>query len=120
MMIKQQFKLDSKETFQVRLVDVEIYDPPMCCPTGLCGPTVDQTLLDFSEMILNLQKEGYQVERYQMATQSQAFLDNPMVMRLINEKQLSVLPIVTVRGQVLCEGRYPTSNEVYAKLKGGR
>jgi hypothetical protein len=27
-------------------VDVEIFDPPMCCPTGLCGPTLDQTLLD--------------------------------------------------------------------------
>ena len=38
--------------------DVEIFDPPMCCPTGLCGPTLDQTLLDVNEMILSLQAEG--------------------------------------------------------------
>lgn len=24
---------------------VEIFDPPMYCPTGLCGPALDQTLL---------------------------------------------------------------------------
>ena len=32
---------------------VEFFDPPMCCPTGLCGPTLDQTLLDVNEMILD-------------------------------------------------------------------
>ena len=41
--------------------DVEIFDPPMCCPTGLCGPTLDQTLLDVNEMILRLQAEGVRV-----------------------------------------------------------
>ncbi|HEY3313642.1 MAG TPA: arsenic metallochaperone ArsD family protein, partial [Anaerolineales bacterium] len=82
-----------------RQPDVEFFDPPMCCPTGLCGPTLDQTLLDLSETILALQKEGYQVERYQMTTHPQAFINQPDVMRLVREKQLAVLPIVIVRGQ---------------------
>ena len=56
---------------------VEFFDPPMCCPTGLCGPTLDQTLLDVNEMILALQAEGLTVERYQMTGQPQAFLSNP-------------------------------------------
>ncbi len=43
--------------------DIEIFDPPMCCPTGLCGPTLDQTLLDVDEMVLELQAEGLRVER---------------------------------------------------------
>ena len=47
---------------------VEIFDPPMCCPTGLCGPTLDQTLLDVSEMLLALQATGVRVERYQMSS----------------------------------------------------
>ncbi len=34
--------------------DVELFDPPMCCPTGLCGPALDQTLLDINEMIMTL------------------------------------------------------------------
>ena len=43
--------------------DVEFFDPPMCCPTGLCGPTLDQTLLDVNEMISTLQGEDIRVER---------------------------------------------------------
>ena len=98
--------------------DVEFFDPPMCCPTGLCGPTVDQSLLDLSEMIVDLQKEGYGVERYQMTTHPQAFLANAEVMRLVREKQMAALPIVIVRGTIVSEGRYPTKVEILAKLNG--
>ena len=42
----------------VKTADVEIFDPPMCCPTGMCGPTIDQTLLDLNEMVLALQAQG--------------------------------------------------------------
>jgi hypothetical protein len=24
---------------------IEIYDPPMCCPSGVCGPSVDPKLV---------------------------------------------------------------------------
>ena len=34
--------------------DVEIFDPPLCCPTGLCGPVLDTTLVDLSEAIVTL------------------------------------------------------------------
>ncbi|MDH3390414.1 MAG: arsenic metallochaperone ArsD family protein, partial [Desulfobulbaceae bacterium] len=27
---------------------IEIYDPPMCCPTGVCGPNVDPELVQFA------------------------------------------------------------------------
>jgi hypothetical protein len=99
---------------------VEFFDPPMCCPTGLCGPTLDQTLLDLSETILALQKEGYQVERYQMTTHPQAFISQPEVMRLVREKQLAVLPIVMVRGQLIAEGRYPGLAEIQEHLNGSQ
>jgi hypothetical protein len=97
---------------------VEVFDPPMCCPTGLCGPTLDQTLLDVSEMILTLQAEGLTIARYQMTGQPQAFLSNPEVMRLVREQQMAALPITTVRGQVVKVGAYPTLAEVKALLTG--
>jgi len=99
--------------------DVEIFDPPMCCPTGLCGPTLDQTLLDVSEMILDIQKEGFRVERYQMTTNPQAFLGNPEVMRLVREKQMAALPIIVVHGKVIAEGSYPKLYEIQQNLNGG-
>jgi hypothetical protein len=97
-------------------LDVEIFDGPMCCPTGLCGPTLDQTLLDLNEAILDLQKAGYQVARYQMTTHPQAFLGNPEVMRLVREKQMAALPIVIVRGKIIAEGRYPKLEEFQSMI----
>lgn len=97
---------------------VELFDPPMCCPTGLCGPTLDQTLLDVNEMILALQAEGLTVARYQMTGQPQAFLSNPDVMRLVREQQMAALPISVVRGKVVKVGAYPTLTEIKAHLNG--
>ncbi|HLO33654.1 MAG TPA: arsenite efflux transporter metallochaperone ArsD [Anaerolineales bacterium] len=96
--------------------DVEFFDPPMCCPTGLCGPTLDQTLLDVNEMILSLQIENLRVERYQMTSNPNAFLSNPEVMRLIREKQMEALPIIVVHGKVIKIGAYPTLDEIRACL----
>ncbi len=97
---------------------VEFFDPPMCCPTGLCGPTLDQTLLDVNEMILTLQAEGLTVARYQMTSQPQAFTSNADVMRLVREQQMAALPITVVRGQVVKVGAYPTLAEIKASLNG--
>lgn len=102
------------------VLDVEIFDPPMCCPTGLCGPALDQSLLDLNETIMELKNEGYHVERYQMKSSPQAFLSQPEVMRLINAKQMAALPIVMVRGQVVSSGSYPKLIEIQEQLKGKR
>jgi hypothetical protein len=98
-------------------VDVEMFDPPMCCPTGLCGPSLDQTLLDVSEMIVSLQRENVRVERYQMTSHPNAFLANAEVMKLIREKEMAALPIIVVRGKVIKMGAYPSLDEIHAALK---
>jgi hypothetical protein len=98
--------------------DVEFFDPPMCCPTGLCGPTIDQTLLDMNEMIQTLQRENLRVERYQMTSHPNAFLGNAEVMKLVCEKEMTALPITVVRGKVIKVGAYPTSDEIRTALNG--
>ncbi len=99
--------------------DVAFYDPPMCCPTGLCGPALDQTLLDTNDLVLALKARGLQVERYQMVGHAQAFLSNAEVMRLVRAQNVAALPITTVRGVVIKSGSYPTRAEVEAALDGG-
>jgi hypothetical protein len=99
-------------------VDVEFFDPPMCCPTGLCGPTLDQTLLDVNEMIFSLQRDNIRVERYQMSGNPNAFLSNAEVMKLVREKQMEALPIIVVRGKVIKVGAYPSAEEIRAALNG--
>lgn len=95
---------------------VEFFDPPMCCPTGLCGPTLDQTLLDVNEMILALKAEGVTVERYQMTGHPHKFINHPEVMRLVRERQMESLPITVVQGQVIKSGAYPILAEVTTAL----
>ncbi len=95
---------------------VELFDPPMCCPTGLCGPSLDQTLLDVNEMILVLKNNGISVERYQMSGSPQAFMNNPDVMRLVREQQMDALPITVVGGRVIKTSAYPTLSEIQIAL----
>ena len=103
---------------QVTRASVEFFDPPMCCPTGMCGPTIDPALLDLNEMVLTLQSEGIGVARYQMAGQPQAFMNNAEVFRLVREKQLAALPITVVDGRIIKTGAYPTLDDVRTALSG--
>src|SRR6476661_4650268 len=87
--------------------EVELFDPPLCCPTGLCGPTLDQTLLDVSEMVLALKAEGVGVERYQMASHPHVFLKHPEVMCLVRERGMDAFPVTVVAGRLIKVGSYP-------------
>ena len=98
------------------LADVEIFDPPLCCPTGLCGPVLDTTLVDLSEAVFALQSEGRTVVRHMMTADPQAFMRNREVYDLIKARQLEALPITLVRGQVVKTSAYPTLGELKAEL----
>lgn len=110
--------MDGDQQRDFGTASVELFDAPMCCSTGLCGPTLDQTLLDVNEMVTILKAEGVGVERYQMSTHSAAFLRNAEVMRLVREQKMAALPITVVDGRVIKSGSYPTVVEVRAALKG--
>lgn len=99
-------------------IRVKIFDPPMCCPTGICGPALDQTLLDVNDMVLHLKKKGIRVERYQMSSQPNAFLKNSDVMRQVREQSTAALPITLVDGEVIKIGAYPNLGEIKAHLNG--
>jgi len=102
---------------KAKTVEVEIFDPPMCCPTGMCGPTIDQALLDLSEMLMTLESKGISVARYQMASHPNAFLSNAEVMKIVREQQMAALPIVVVRGKVIKVGGYPSQEEIEKHLE---
>ena len=72
--------------------DIEIFDPPLCCPTGLCGPVLDTTLVDLSEAIFALQADGRTVVRHMMTAEPQAFLRNREVYHLHRERQHALPP----------------------------
>ena len=99
------------------VLDVEIFDPPLCCPTGLCGPVLDTTLVDLSEAINALQADGRTVVRHMMTADPQAFMRNRAVYQLIRERQLAVLPITVVRGRIVKTDAYASLDEMRVALE---
>jgi len=84
-----------------------LYDPPMCCSTGVCGPAVDPVLPRVAADLDWLKRQGIQVERYNLAQQPQAFASNPTVTAALREHGNDCLPLVLVDGKVASLGTYP-------------
>ncbi|HEY0994854.1 MAG TPA: arsenite efflux transporter metallochaperone ArsD [Gemmatimonadaceae bacterium] len=95
---------------------VSIYDPAMCCPTGVCGPGVDPALLAITRDVRWLEKQGVAVERVGLAQEPGAFVANARVSGLMQAFGDGALPAVLVNGDVLCYGRYPSREEIVAAL----
>lgn len=91
---------------------VEIYDPELCCSTGVCGSAPDPTLIHAEETLSRLQAEGVRVLRYQLSRQATAFTENPIVYRALLETGTDALPMTAIDGQVRFVGRYPTYDEI--------
>ena len=88
-----------------------IYEPPMCCPTGVCGPNPDQSLIELQDTLAILKTEGVEVERYIITQSPEKFKENPQVIKFIQEQQLKVLPITALNGTIVKTGSYPTLEE---------
>ncbi len=92
---------------------IEIFDPPMCCPGGLCGPVIDPALLDVQEAVLKLKSEhGVTVRRYLLQQQGAKFVENPEILALLKEHSTGVLPVTTVNGRVVKTRKFPTYEEL--------
>lgn len=91
---------------------IRIYDPALCCSTGVCGVDVDEALLYFAADLDWLARQGADVERYNLAQQPLAFAENPAVREVLERAGAAALPLVLVGGQVALTGRYPTRTEL--------
>ncbi|HCA26210.1 MAG TPA: arsenical resistance operon transcriptional repressor ArsD [Betaproteobacteria bacterium] len=93
---------------------IEIFDPAMCCSTGVCGAQVDPALPRFAADLDWLKHEGVEVHRFNLAQQPQAFADNPLVAGELN--QVNNLPIIVIGGVIVSRGGYPSRQELAAWL----
>ena len=99
---------------------IVIFDPPMCCSSGVCGPNPDPVLIEFQYAFTKLKKSGHDIERYIITQSPEKFKENPQVIKLIQEEQLKVLPITTVNDVVVKKGSYPTSDELTSYIEKER
>lgn len=90
---------------------IVIYDPPMCCSTGVCGPNPDQALINLQDTLEKVKKLGAEVERCLITQSPQKFRENPAIIKLIQKQQLKALPITTCNEKIVKTGAYPTLEE---------
>jgi hypothetical protein len=90
---------------------MKIFEPAMCCPTGICGVGVDPELLRISTVLETLRKHGVIVERFNLNSAPAEFINDKIINAYINEKGTEGLPAVMVDGEIVITGRYPTNEE---------
>jgi hypothetical protein len=94
------------------MTKLEIFDPPMCCSTGICGPDPDPRLAQFAADLAWLASRGVRVARYNLAHEPAAFVANPQVKRLLDQWGPSCLPLILREETIVARGRYATRREL--------
>ena len=96
---------------------IDVFDPPLCCSSGVCGPSVDPLLAAFAADVQWLGQQGVEVVRHNLAQVPQDFVDTAIVREWLSLEGEASLPIVLVNGEVLQRGAYPR-RDVLAQATG--
>ena len=91
---------------------LQVFDPAMCCSTGVCGPSIDPALPRFAADLEWLKSKGLEVQRYNLAQEVAAFTSNPVVKTALNGRGSKCLPLLLLDGMIVTEGAYPSREEL--------
>lgn len=108
--------VESKQQVENRPKTLKVYDPAMCCATGVCGPNVDKALVEFAGAVKTVAAHGVAVERFNLARQPQAFVENVQVKAKLAELGHEQLPFIYVDGEFKFSGGYPDRAALFAAL----
>lgn len=91
---------------------IQVYDPALCCSSGVCGVDVDQELVRFSTDVDWAKQNGIRIDRFNLAQQPMAFADSATVRAFLERSGEGALPLMLVDGEIALAGRYPTRAEL--------
>lgn len=95
---------------------IKIYDPAMCCSTGVCGPDADDTLAQFAAALDKAKKSGVTVDRFTLAHQPEEYVKNTEVKGLLDSDGIDCLPLVFVDNELVSKGDYPSRAALFGKI----
>ena len=93
---------------------VTVYDKPLCCSTGVCGPNVDPTLSTFADDLRWLAAQGIEVTRVNPAQEPHVFISDSFIRGVLKGEGEAVLPVVAVDGEEKSRRIYPTRADLAA------
>lgn len=96
---------------------ITVYDPAMCCSTGICGAEVDQNLVNFAADLDWLGSNGIKVTRLNLSQEPAEFATNDIVKSVLEKYGVDGLPVILIGGKMHSSGRYPARAEL-AELAG--
>lgn len=96
------------------MTTIHVFDPAMCCSSGVCGPSVDPQLARFAADLDWLKSQGVSVERFNLAQQPAAFAADQAVRLALDTKGEASLPLVKVNGEIKSTGVRPSRAELAA------
>jgi glutaredoxin len=91
---------------------VTVYDPAMCCSTGICGAEVDQTLVTFAADLDWLKSQNVPVTRINLSQEPGEFSANAAVKSVLQNNGVEALPVIMLNGVLQSSGRYPARDEL--------
>jgi len=94
------------------MTTIQVFDPAMCCNTGVCGVDVDQSLVTFAADVDWAQQNGAQIQRFNLSQQPMAFAESAIVKGLLERTGQTALPVTLVDGQLALAGRYPSREDL--------
>ncbi len=95
---------------------LKIYDPAMCCPTGVCGTEIDATLLQLANFLSSLNRELFDVHRYGLTTDPQEYVLNKKVSKLLHTEGVECLPLFFLDDELILSKEYPSVPLLSSKL----
>src|SRR5450759_468662 len=96
------------------MATVEIFDPAMCCSTGVCGTDVDPTLARFAADLEWLTAQGVVVQRATLSQEPGKFVANEAVRAALEANGSVALPAIVVDGVLKSTGAYPAREQIAA------
>lgn len=97
--------------------NIEIFDPAMCCSTGVCGPSIDPELMRVAAVVNAFKEKGISITRHGLANEPQAFVSNAVISDILQKEGVEVLPVTLVDGAIAKTREYPTNEELSTWLQ---
>jgi hypothetical protein len=94
------------------MTSIHVFDPALCCSTGVCGVEVDQQLVGFSADVDWAKQNGADIQRFNLAQQPMTFAENGIVKAFLERSGAEALPLILVDGEMALAGRYPNRAEL--------
>jgi hypothetical protein len=92
--------------------NLTIYDPAMCCPTGICGVEIDQKLVNFAADLDWLKSEGIEIKRINLSQEPALFAENEQVKTILENSGIDGLPVILADDEMQSSGQYPDRDKL--------